>query len=449
MSDYNILEYGAVGDGETNDGPAIQKTIDACALAGGGRVLIPSGKTYISGLILLKSNVDFHIEIGACLKASKNKEDYPQHEYTNTQTGSMGNSLENPHSLICAIRQNNITISGRGSIDGNAEAFMDIITQYHISGITYPRPKLVFIGDCKHVNIVDITLVNASTWVIHPAACEDVNISGIRIINNLSMANSDGIDPDHCKNVRITNCYIETADDCIVLKNTKELESYGDTENILISGCTFVSTSAAIKIGTETENDFRNIQVDSCNILRSNRGIGIQLRGKGNIENVRFTNIIIETRRFYDRWWGKAEPIYVTAFNRYERTKVGKIKNLYFGNITCKGENGVYISGQEGNPVEEIVLDNVRVEIEKWTKWDGGIYDRRPSLDEGLDRGNTAGIYCANAKDITLRHVKVVWPEKLEDYYGAALEAHNVEDLSYEDFKGKAAFAGKEDIIIE
>lgn len=449
MTEFNILNYGAIGDGKTNDAPAIQKAIDACALAGGGRVLVPSGKTYISGSIILKSNVDFHIEIGACLKASGNAEDYPDLGYKGSLTGSMGCTMDNPHALIYAIGEANITISGKGTIDGNAEAFMDIITQYHISGIKFPRPKLIFLGNCKHINVHDITLFNASTWVLHPAACEDVNISGIRIICKLNMANSDGIDPDHCKNVRITNCYIETADDCIVLKNTKELEHFGPTENVVISGCTLVSTSCAVKIGTETENDFKNILVDSCIISRSNRGLGIQLRGKGNVENVRFTNIIIETRRFYDRWWGKAEPIYVTAMNRYEDTKVGKIKNVYFGNITCKGENGVYISGQEGNAVEEVVLDNVRVEIEKWTKWDGGIYDRRPSLDEGLDRGNTAGVFCKHAKDVSLRHVKVVWSENRQDYYGAALQAENVKDLYLEDFKGKAAFPDKQDIIIK
>lgn len=449
MSLFNVLDYGAVGDGKTNDTNAIQKAVDACTLNGGGRVLLPSGKTYSSASIRLKSNVDFHIESGACLKASPSGDDYPKINHTGTLTGSMGCTLDNPHALVYAVGETNVTISGRGCIDGNAEAFMDIVTQYHISGIKFPRPKIIFFGNCKHVNVVDITLTNASTWVLHPAACEDVLISGIRILCKLNMANSDGIDPDHCKNVRIINCYIETADDCIVLKNTKELESFGETRDIVISGCTLVSTSCAVKIGTETENDFYNILVDSCIISKSNRGLGIQLRGKGNVENVRFTNIIIETRRFYDRWWGKAEPIYVTAMNRYEETKVGKIKNVYFGNITCKGENGVYISGQEGNLVEEVVLDNVRVEIEKWSKWDGGIYDRRPSLDEGLDRGNTAGIFVKYAEDVSLRHVKVVWSEKKEEYYGAALETHNVIGLNTEDFRGKAGNEGKPDIIMD
>lgn len=449
MAVFDILQYGAIGDGKTNDSQAIQRAINDCATAGGGRVLLPAGRTYCSGLLVLKSNMDFYVENGARLIASGNKEDYPPSKYRNSTTGTMSNGLESPHALICAVGENDITISGGGTIDGNAEAFMDVVTPYHISGIIFPRPTLIFLGNCKRVTITQITLQNSSSWVLHPGGCEDILISGIRILCNLKMANSDGIDLDHCHNVRISNCYIECADDCIVLKNTKILEEFGPCENIVITGCTMVSTSGAFKIGTETVSDFRNILVDSCIIYNSNRGLGIQLRDQGNVENVRFTNIIIETRRFYERWWGKAEPIYVTALDRNEDQKAGSIKNVYFSNITCKGENGVYICGQADNPIEEIVLDNVRVEIDKWTKWEGGIYDKRPCIDEGLEHRDNAGVYCAHAKDVTLRNVKVVWGQDLPDYYGAALEAENVTELNLENFKGKAAIAGKQDILIQ
>jgi Endopolygalacturonase len=447
MQVYDVTEYGAIGDGKSNDTSAIQKAVDACGANGGGRVLIPSGKVFCSASIRLRSNIDFHIEAGATIIASGKAEDYTPTQHRNSTTGSMSESFDNPHALIYAVGENNVSISGFGTIDGNAEAFMDIITRYHISGGIFPRPKLIMLGNCKKVTITHITLQNASTWVLHPAACEDVLIHGIRILCNLRMANSDGIDPDHCRNVRISDCYIECADDCIVIKNTRVLEEYGPTENIIITGCTLISTSCAIKIGTETVSDFRNIIVDSCIITNSNRGLGIQLRDEGNVENVRFTNISINTRRFYDRWWGKAEPIYVTTFDRNENTKSGKIKNIYFGNISCKGENGVYISGQEDNKLEEIVLDNVRVEIHKWTKWDSGIYDKRPGIGEGLEYRDNAGVYCANAKDISLRHIKVVWEKDILGSYGAALETENVDELEVEDFKGKAANISKQDII--
>jgi polygalacturonase len=447
MATFNVLDFGAVGDGLTNDAVAIQKAIDACAVAGGGLVLLPSGMTYVSGPLLLKSHIELHVETGACLKASGDRDVYPPSPYRTSYTGSMSNGLEGPpHALIAAVGEQDITISGGGCIDGNDVAFMDVITQYHISGVIFPRPTLVFLGNCRKVTVHEVTLQNCSTWVLHPAACTDVLISGIRIECKLNMANSDGIDLDHCRNVRIANCYIAGGDDCIVLKTTKPLADFGPCENIVITGCTLVSTSSAFKIGSESIDDFRNILMDSCIIYNSNRALGIQLRDQGNVENVHFTNIIIETRRFYDRYWGKAEPIYVTAFDRNEETKVGTIKNVYFGNITCKGENGVYISGQPANPVREIVLDNVRVELNQQSKWEGGIYDKRPCSGEGLERRDTAGVYCANAQEITLRNVKVVWGPNAPEYYGSALETENVVDLQLENFKGKAAHPGKPDI---
>ena len=141
----------------------------------------------------------------------------------------------------------------------------------------------------------------------------------------MDVANSDGIDPDHCSNVRILGCHIECADDCICLKASKGNSEYGPCENIIISDCTLVSTSAAIKIGTEGVGDFRNIIVNNCIITKSNRGLSIQIRDGGNVENVTYSNCIIETRRFCPDWWGTAEPIVITTFNRDENTKSGKM----------------------------------------------------------------------------------------------------------------------------
>lgn len=136
--------------------------------------------------------------------------------------------------------------------------------------------------------------------------CQDVLIDGIRILNNLKMVNCDGIDPDHCRNVRINNCHIESADDCIVFKTTEKNAYLGPCENIVVSNCTLTSTSAAIKFGTESVSDFRNITVTNCVISRTNRGISLMLRDGGNIENVTFANLHINTRMFSDQWWGEA-----------------------------------------------------------------------------------------------------------------------------------------------
>jgi hypothetical protein len=411
-------------------------------------VILPGGRSFYSGSIALRSNVEFHIEAGARLTASADLMDYAELDSSGAGVDKKAYDGKPCHAFIYAIGESNVAISGFGCIDGNFEAFTGESTQYHTSGKSYPRPAMIYIEKGSHITVKDITLQNAPFWTFHPAGCQDVLITGIRILNNLKMANCDGIDPDHCKNVRISNCHIETADDCIVLKNTKDLEIYGPTENVIITCCTLVSTSAAIKIGTDSVNDFRNICVSDCIISKSNRGLSIQVRDKGNVENVRFSNIFIETRRFYDAWWGKAEPIYVTSVNRYSSTKSGKIKNIYFQNITCDSENGVFLCGREDNPLQEIYFDNIQVEISKTTRWQGGVYDLRPCETDGLIYRDNPAIYCAYTKNVTFRNTTVKWGENLPEYFGSALEACHSEGLKLENFDGCSAHPDRKNISI-
>ena len=211
----------------------------------------------------------------------------------------------------------------------------------------------MYVEKSNHISFRDFTVIDAPFWTLHPAGCDDVLIDKIRILNDLDVANSDGIDPDHCSNVRILGCHVTCADDCICLKASKGNSEYGPCENIIIDGCTLISTSAAIKIGTEGVGDFKNVIVSNCIISRSNRGLSIQIRDGGSVENVSYSNIIIETRRFCPDWWGTAEPIVITTFNRDENTKSGTIKNVRFFNVTAKGENGVLIHGNDENIIED------------------------------------------------------------------------------------------------
>ena len=142
---------------------------------------------------------------------------------------------------------------------------------------------------------------------------------------------------DSCKHVRISNCHIEAADDCIVLKTTEANHHYGPCEDIVISGCTLASTSAAIKIGTESVDDFQDIIIDNCSIYDTNRGISFQLRDQGNIENVLINNCVIRTKNVSECWWGFAEPINIASINRKDEIPSGKIKGLSITNVRCKG----------------------------------------------------------------------------------------------------------------
>ncbi len=193
----------------------------------------------------------------------------------------------------------------------------------------------------------------------------------------------------------------------------------------------------------------RNVVFDACTIFRSNRGLCIQSRDIGDIENVLFSNITVETQVQPDKWWGAGEPIHITHLPRTESTPLGHVRHIRFSNILCQGENGVYIRGCAQQPLEDIVLDNVRVEVGKTSDIRGGFYDDRPMgmLPNGVFLGvytnRIAGIRCDFTRDLKLRDTQVVWGTHLEDYYGTALESHHAEGLELENFTGQSAQPGK------
>ena len=425
-------DFGAAGNGTANDKKAIQSAIDKAYENGGGTVVLTSGKVYYSDSIQLKKNVELHLQKGARLKATSNINGYirPCNMINDPKTALIGNPVTGKPSFvfIYGYEADGCSITGEGTIDANGHSFVERKDRYYVTGNFYPRPTVIYIEKSNNITFKDVTIVDAPFWTLHPAGCDDVLISQIRILNDLDVANSDGIDPDHCTNVRILGCHIECADDCICLKASKGNAEYGPCENIIIANCTLISTSAAIKIGTEGVGDFRNVIVDNCIISKSNRGLSIQIRDGGNVENISYSNCIIETRRFCPDWWGTAEPIVITTFNRDENTKSGKIKNICFRNITCHGENGVLIHGNEENIIENVTFENVSVTMDKQTKWESGLYDLRPCLQYGVERIKNAGFYIRHAKDVTIEKSNVIWKNRCEDY-STAIDVECVDNL--------------------
>jgi hypothetical protein len=424
---FNILDFGARGDADTHDTQAIQAAIDACSAAGGGSVLIPGGRTYLSGQIDLKSHTHVHLEGGARLMASKDPAAYRD-----------GTFLSARNAVNCSI-------GGPGELFGRGVEFMqeDRGAIYWLDREHTFRPRMIHWIGCQNVSFRDLTIRDAPVWSLHLTGCEDVLIQGIRILNNLKVPNCDGIDPDHCRNVRISDCHIEAGDDCIVLKTLKEYNAYGPCENITVTGCTLVSTSSALKIGTESCADIRNVIFDACVIRNSNRGLSIQLRDNGCVENVVFSNMIVETRLFADDWWGKAEPIYVTALHRTPGSELGRVRHVRFSNILCRGENGVFLCGSPDSPLEDVVLENVRIEIDKTSRWPGGVQDLRPPEVMGTPIGvrphATNGVYIEHARQAALRNVQVAWGQNRPEYFGTALEQHAVDGLEVLNFQGENA----------
>lgn len=423
---YNVHDYGAIGDGSHNDAPAIQAAIDACYENGGGQVVLRGGHVYRSGTLILRSYVDLHLESGAVLKGSDSLEDY---NYFNRQSDTPDKitvpTYENCEYtgqptlfFIYAKDSEYISISGNGRIDGNEKIFYGKVTPWHIDGSFYPRVPLMFLEHISHLTITHVTLANSAFWTTHMVGCEDVLIDGIRIINNLRLANCDGIDPDHCKNVRIVNCHIECADDCIVFKNTEHAQQYGACENIVVSDCTLISTSAAIKFGTESESPFRNICVQNCNISRTNRGVSLMLRDRGCIENVIFSNLNIETRMFSkEHWWGEAEPISITAVKRKEDTNVGYIRNISFENINCIGENGILIHGDDSKNLHNIRFSNISLHLVKITDWPKDCHDLRPYYrTPDILKGSLNAVFARNAASVTMEKILLTVSEEMSAF---------------------------------
>lgn len=386
--DFLVSAYGAVGDGTTDDTRALQSAIDACAGAGGGRVVLESGHTYLSASLRLRANVELHLEGGSLLKASRQLDTYfrPDQPAAEEGVSHVGTPVVGKPSYVFLHAKDapNVRVTGFGVIDGSGDAFVRRVSPYYVTGDFYPRPTLMYLENCPHLTVRDVTMRNVPFWTLHIAGCEDALIDRIRILNDLDVANSDGIDVDHSRNVRILGCHIECADDCICLKNTLGNREYPHTRDVIVSDCTLVSTSAAIKLGTEGVDDFENVVISRCVISRSNRGISIQIRDGGCVRNVSVSDVIIETRRFAENWWGCAEPIAVTALDRDAHTPGGTVSDVRFFNVTCRGENGVLLYGEAGR-IRNVLLDNVSVSLVETSRWPKHCYDLRPGATvEGL-----------------------------------------------------------------
>jgi len=446
MTTLNILDFGAVGDGTTNDAPAVQAAIDKCTSAGGGQVIVPSGRVFKIGSIMLKDNVDLHLERGATLDGSEVRADYTErYQVSALAGGEVQNSNDDTLILIGAKDAKNIAITGAGTIRGGGRHFITSDTGY-IYRCPNSRPFTVFFIHCEDVLLRDTTFTDAGLWCIRLSGVDRAVITGIRVDTDLKFPNADGIDLDRCRQVRISDCEISSGDDAISLKTCDEFPDYGPTEDIVITNCTLQSTSSAIVVGVDAVADIRNVVVSNCVIRSSHRGLSVNLGQEGNFENILFTDCVVETRHFANDWWGHAEPIYVSAFPWHD--KVGHIKNVRFRNILARSENGVFISGLTPDLIEGVVLDGVRVELDRWSSWPGGEYDRSPFSGEQIYQHPTSGFHIDKATDVTLRNCEVVWAAR-PDNFTHAVEAIDVDGLVIEGLRGESAHPEREETVNE
>lgn len=428
---FLITDYGAKGDGITDDAEAIQKAILDCSQSGGGRVVVPAGKTFMSGPFKLASFVELHLEPNSRIIANPDESVYTESAFRENKGEGMmwisGKDIEQ------------VSITGTGEINGNGESFMgkELDDSFELKPVTDfdPRPHVLSLINVTKVVIRDITIRNSAYWTVHLIGCYDALIDGISLLNNLKVRNGDGIDIDHSKKVRISNCFIESGDDCICLKNRREFEEYGACEDIVVDNCIMTSRSCAIKIGSENMDKIDNVTFSNCIIKNSNRGIGIQNRDEGTVSNVIFSNMLVDCMYFSDVWWGKSEPIYVTSYPRAvgnhkdagwrfpkgaTEGKAGEVSNIYFYNIKCTSENGVFVGGDTPEKVNNIFFDKVDIKLEKRTDFEGGIYDKRPCKGELFVHDKTYAFYFDTASDIKLSDCNVRWGKNTRPEYATS-----------------------------
>lgn len=447
--DFNIMDYGAVNNKAVLSTDAIQKAIDACYDAGGGIVIIPAGE-YLSSAVFMKSNVSLKLETGAVVYASLNAKDY---EGKSRRHGAA--DAETVNILINAFNCENIKIYGKGKLQGQgvreqytreaefdplepitgrdiakaAEYGADYRTKYRRVN---PSPGLINITNCKDVTVEDIQLIESGFWTFHLQWCDRVFIRGIYIVSNSDNGvNSDGLDIDGCRNVVVSDCIIDTGDDALCIKTTRNNGKSMPCEDIVINNCILRSSSAALKIGTESHADFRRITASNCIINGANRGLNMIIRDGGHVSDVKFSNIIIKTERKATFWWGNGDPIWLIVANRTPESKTGSIKNVTFDNITANGKSGIRLEGFSST-IEDIRFSNVNLSMEH---------------ENAVDKRSKHGFHFFNVKNLTMTECEVKWDEdEPEKVWDKAYNFEQIENLYLDKIKGKAA-PGKTEIV--
>ncbi|HEY8309229.1 MAG TPA: hypothetical protein VIG47_01670, partial [Gemmatimonadaceae bacterium] len=243
-------------------------------------------------------------------------------------------------------------------------------------------------------------------------------------------------------------CNIKCPDDAISLKSCEEFPDSGPCENITVTNCVLETKSSALVVGVDATAPIRNVVFDNCVIKASHRGLSVNLGQDSLFENILFSNIVVETRVFDESWWGRGEPIYVSAFPWQE--EIGLVRNVRFVNILARGESGVHISANEPGLIEGLLLENVRVEVDKWSDVEGGFMDRRPfSGEPKVYEHPISGFYIDSAANVTLRNCEVAWGKNTQDYFAHAIESVNTESVNIEGFVGTSAFPDRLAAIVQ
>lgn len=371
---YNVRDFGAKGDGQTLDSPAINAAIEAAVRDGGGQVLLPAG-TYLCGSIHLKSNIDLHLSAGCTILAAPAKMNaYDPSEPFDFPEYQDGGHTYFHNSLIWAEGEKNVSITGHGMIDGKGLTHKDTENSGNIQGGSIGTgDKAIALKLCRQVTIRDITIYRGGHFGIIMTGCDLSTIDNVTIDTN-----RDGFDIDCCKYMTITNCRINTPrDDALVLKSSYALKKPVLCEHIAISNCNITGYKCGtlldgtyipepvnwvcgrFKLGTESNGGYRNISLTNCTFMYSS-GLAFEEVDQGKMENIVVSNITMSHVHHY--------PIYITTGCRNrgpkEVTTPSTARDIQISNVIaddCDSLCSIIVTGMPGVPVKNVWLSNIRL----------------------------------------------------------------------------------------
>jgi polygalacturonase len=402
----------------------LQARIDAAASAGGGRVVVGAG-VHRTGALRLRSHVELHVEAGAVLQFVPDPALYPPVE---ARWEGAPATIHQP--CLYADGAEHVTISGDGTIDGGGEPWWEA---FRAGTLEHPRPTLLGLHGCRRVVVRDVALRNSPAWTIHPLLCEDVSIRDVSILNPPDSPNTDGIDPESCRNVRISGCHVDVGDDCIVLKaGTEATAERSPCENVTVVGCTLVHGHGGVVIGSEMSGDVRNVVVADCVFQGTDRGIRIKSRrGRGGIvEDVRVSNVVMDdvgcpfvVNAHYFCGPGGREPVVSDRAARPVDAGTPTFRRIHLAHVSARRVRAAagFVLGLAERPVSELTLDDVTVSFA-----DDPV-PFAPAMAEGVEESVRRGLVLTGCEDVRLRGVRITGAQ------GEALELDRVGGLRVAD----------------
>ena len=422
---FDVRRFGATGQRADKATKAIQEAIDACFRAGGGVVYVPPGH-YTTGAIELKDHVNLQIEAGATLFLSQDRADFAGRR-----------------SMINARGAKNIAVTGRGTLDGLAQyewteargqdpqiareteiarqAGVDMRRYYRTGMQTY----MFILDDCIDVRLEGITVINSPLWNVRLNDCDRVFVRGVHIYSDLEKGvNSDGIDIVSSSNVIISDSIVVTADDAIVIKTvSRDGKPARAAENITVTNCVVSSSSAALKIGTETEGDIRHVVFSNTVVRNTNKAIGIDVMDGGEISDILFSHITIDTNRRHWNWWGSGEVFNFLLTRRRPDSKMGAIRDVVIDNIVARARGTSTITGLPERRIENVTISNLQMFMQE---------------EDYKDKRATDAMQAQGVDGLTLRNVSVKWAEdRTEPKWASAASFRDVSHLELDSFTAR------------